>query len=154
MPIRCVAFDLDDTLWDCKSVIDHAEQQLYHWLNEHHPIITRRYTLKELVSARGAYMRDYPELHHDLGQLRLQWLGSLAKEFNLAQDWVEPAFEHFLIARNEVEFYTGVPEALAKLAEDYMLGVITNGNAEISRTELGHLFQFAHSSAAARCRQT
>ena len=149
MPIRCVAFDLDDTLWDCKSVIDHAEQQLYHWLNEHQPIITERYTLTELVSARASYMKKHPELHHDLGKLRIRWLAALASEFQLTQDWITTAFEHFLTARNEVEFFTEVAPALEKLSQNYMLGAITNGNAEISRTSLGHLFKFAHSSAAA-----
>ena len=32
MTIRCIAFDLDDTLWACKPVIEHAEQRFYAWL--------------------------------------------------------------------------------------------------------------------------
>ncbi|MGB0845507.1 MAG: HAD family hydrolase [Thiolinea sp.] len=149
MSIRCVAFDLDDTFWDCKTVINHAEQQLYHWISECHPIITEQYSLNELVGTRAAYMRDRPELHHDLGQLRILWMHALADEFKLPSDWIEPAFEHFLNARNQVEFFPGVAEALNQLSRQFKLGVITNGNAEIHRVGLGHLFDFAHSSAAA-----
>lgn len=147
--IRCVAFDLDDTFWDCKTVIEHAEQQLYRWLQQHHPVITEQYTLTELVSARGDFMRQHPELHHDLGKLRILWLERLAEEFKLQTDWVNAAFEHFLRARNQVELFPGVREALTQLQAHYKLGVITNGNAEIQRVGLGECFMFAHSSAAA-----
>ena len=149
MPIRCIAFDLDDTFWDCKSVIDHAEQQLYQWLDEHHPVITQHYTLPALVASRGTFMRDYPELHHDLGKLRILWLHHLAKNFDLSTDWIDTAFEHFLVARNQVTLFPGVTESLEQLAKQFKLGVITNGNAEIDRVGLGHLFDFFHSSAAA-----
>jgi len=147
--IRCIAFDLDDTFWDCKSVIDHAEQQLYQWLEAHHPIITQRYTSQELVSARGKFMRKRPELHHDLGKLRILWLEELAGSFDLNTDWVNTAFEHFLQARNQVELFPNVETALQQLSKQYKLGVITNGNAEIDRVGLSHLFDFSHSSAAA-----
>lgn len=148
--IRCVAFDLDDTFWDCKTVIDHAELQLYQWLEQHHPVITDKYSLKELVSARGQFMRKHPELHHDLGKLRKLWLESVAAEFKLDTDWIDTAFECFLTARNQVELFPGVTSALQALNTQYQLGVITNGNAEIHRVkEIGHFFAFAHSSAAA-----
>lgn len=149
MPIRCIAFDLDDTFWDCKSVIDHAETQLYHWLREHQPVIAENYSQQNLVDARVKFMRDKPELHHDLGQLRILWLKALAQEFTLPVDWVDPAFEHFLTARNQVVLFPEVEGALEQLSSQYILGVITNGNAEIHRVGLGHLFAFAHSSAAA-----
>lgn len=149
-PIRCVAFDLDDTFWDCKSVIDHAEQQLYQWIKQHHPVITTQYTLDALVSARGNFMREHPQLNHDLGKLRKLWLVEISREFGLDTDWVQPAFEHFLTARNEVTLFPGVTDALQQLSTQYKLGVITNGNAEIRRIEeIGHFFDFDHSSAAA-----
>ncbi|MEZ5449228.1 MAG: HAD family hydrolase [Thiolinea sp.] len=149
MTIRCVAFDLDDTLWDCKTVIDHAEHQLYQWLQTHQPRIADHHSLTTLIGSRVEHVSRYPELHHDLGALRKQWLASLADEFGLERDWVEPAFAHFLEARNQVELFPGVLEALQELKQVFSLGVITNGNADVERIGLGHLFDFAHSSAAA-----
>ncbi len=149
-PICCIAFDLDDTFWDCKTVIDRAEQALYRWLEQHQPVITQRYSLDQLVSARGKFMRKHPSLHHDLGQLRILWLEDLAQEFGLETSWVSAAFERFLTARNQVELFPNVVPALAQLSKHYQLGVITNGNAEVRRVqEIGHFFSFAHSSAAA-----
>ena len=150
MPIRCISFDLDDTFWDCASVIRSADQQLYAWLQEHQPTITAAYTPDTLIQHRVEYMNKFPALHYDLGLLRRNWLQQLAQDFSLDTTWVNPAFEYFLIARNQVEFFPEVIPALETLVEDkYQLGVITNGNAEIHRMPIAHLFSFAHSSAAA-----
>ncbi|MGC1952714.1 MAG: hypothetical protein WA970_09110, partial [Gammaproteobacteria bacterium] len=35
MTVKCITFDLDDTLWDCESVLMRAETVLYQWLAEH-----------------------------------------------------------------------------------------------------------------------
>ncbi|PIE00038.1 MAG: haloacid dehalogenase [Thiothrix nivea] len=149
MPVRCVCFDLDDTLWDCRSVITAAEQQLYHWLSCHQPDMVSHYTVQTFTESRIHYTRQHPELHHDLGQLRLNWLQSLAAETETGQDWVNEAFECFLTARNRVEFFPNVLEQLHQLQQDYLLGSITNGNADIHRVGLGTLFQFSHNSATA-----
>lgn len=149
MSIRCVCFDLDDTLWDCNSVIKHAEQQLYQWIAIHQPAIGQRYSAATLLASRISYTQQHPELHHDLGELRWRWLNTLADETGLATDWVDDAFRHFLQARNEVKFFPDVLEQLHLLKSDYMLGSITNGNADIKRVGLGDLFHFSHNSAAA-----
>nr|CAA6830810.1 MAG: Putative FMN hydrolase (EC; 5-Amino-6-(5'-phosphoribitylamino)uracil phosphatase [uncultured Thiotrichaceae bacterium] len=149
MSIRCVCFDLDDTLWDCKLVITHAEQQLYYWLEGHQPAISQCYTSEALLASRVLYTRQHPELRHDLGELRKQWLRSLAAEAGLDTDWIDLAFQHFLKARNEVEFFPDVLAQLHLLKRDYMLGSITNGNADIKSVGLGELFDFSHNSATA-----
>lgn len=149
MTIRCIAFDLDDTFWDCKSVINNAEQQLYNWLATHTPAITQHYSESELISHRMGYMKQRPELHHDLGALRREWLQVLADQFALEHDWIKPAFERFLEARNQVQLFPGVQSALESLNMSYKLGTITNGNADIHRIGLGHLFHFTHNSADA-----
>lgn len=149
MSIRCVCFDLDDTLWDCASVISHAERQLYQWLATHQAPIGMRYSAETLLASRVSYTRQHPELHHDLGELRRQWLTTLAAEVNIGTDWVGDAFDHFLQARNEVKFFPHVLEQLHLLKQDYTLGSITNGNADISRVGLSDLFSFSHNSAAA-----
>ena len=149
MSIRCVCFDLDDTLWDCNSVITHAEQQLYQWLATHQPAIGQRYSAETLLASRVSYTQQHIELHHDLGELRRNWLSALADEAALTTDWVDDAFQHFLQARNEVKFFPDVLEQLHRLKQDYKLGSITNGNADIVSVGLDELFDFSHNSAAA-----
>lgn len=149
MAIRCIAFDLDDTLWDCASVIANAERHQYDWLRTRYPAITTRYELPELVQNRAQYMREFPELHHDLGRLRRQWLHQLAHEHGYDETLVEPAFQAFWQVRNQVTFFPNVIEQLQSLQPHYRLGVITNGNADVHHIGIGHLFHFTHTSAEA-----
>ena len=60
MPLRCVTFDLDDTLWECGPILLAAEEAFYDWLKRHHPRISARYTLGDLVSHRRAFVKRYP----------------------------------------------------------------------------------------------
>lgn len=149
MTIRCIAFDLDDTLWACKPVIERAEQRFYEWLERHYPRITERHTPMELIKKRINYMQQYPELLYNLTRLRKNWLADLAQEHDYPVALVEPGFEIFWLARNEVSFFAGALEVLHGLAEQYMLGVISNGNASVHHIGVGHLFQFAHSAEEA-----
>jgi len=143
MTIRCITFDLDDTLWECKPVIIRAEQRFYDWLSQHYPKITERYSFDQMLTHRMAYMKARPELHHDLTRLRKLWLASLADDAHYDQSLVEQGFRVFWLARNEVEFYHGAIDILEQLAKEYTLGVITNGNADVNHIGVGDLFSFS-----------
>ena len=80
MTIKCIAFDLDNTLWECDPLIINAEQYFYKWLETVFPSITSRMSESELVAHRMAYMQKYPELHHNLTVLRKNWMRQIASE--------------------------------------------------------------------------
>lgn len=149
MTIRCVAFDLDDTLWACKPVIMQAEQRFYDWLAEHYPRITEKHSPAELIQNRVAFMRNYPELHYNLTRLRKNWMTALAADHDYSTALVEPGFQVFWLARNEVTLFDGALETLQSLSERFITGVISNGNASVEHIGISHLFSFAHSAAAA-----
>lgn len=149
MTIRCIAFDLDDTLWDCKPVIIRAEQRFYEWLQVHYPRITQRYTPHELLQMRSNYMQQYPELQYNLTRLRKNWLAALAQEHEYSQELVEAGFEVFWLARNEVTLFAGALTVLEALSARFLLGVISNGNASVQHIGIGHVFDFVHSAAEA-----
>lgn len=150
MTIRCIAFDLDDTLWDCQSVLEHAEQTMFRWLQVYYPAVSQAYpSLASLVASRIAYVEQYPELHHDLTLLRTRWLEQLFTENAYDPASAEQAFQVFWQARNQVQFFPEVLPSLERLAQSYALGVITNGNADVHHIGIGHLFEFALSSAKA-----
>jgi len=50
------------------------------------------------------------------------------------------AFEVFIAARNEVEIFADVTPGLAQLQQRYALASLSNGNADLARIGLGHLF--------------
>ncbi len=146
MTIECIAFDLDDTLWECHPVIQRAEQRFYDWLKSYYPKITQKYSEDALIQHRIAYMKSHPELHHNLTALRKNWTRQLASEVNYDDSLIEPGFEVFWLARNQVTFFDGALEQLEALSKRYKLGVISNGNADVHHIGVGHLFDFALSS--------
>lgn len=146
MTIKCIAFDLDNTLWECDPLIIRAEQKFYDWLTEYYPKITNKYSNDHLIAHRIAFMKAHPEQHHNLTDLRKDWMRQLASEFSMDTEFVEPGFYEFWRHRNQVSFYDGVLEVLEKLAKNYSLGVISNGNADVHHIGIGHYFDFVTSS--------
>lgn len=149
MTIRCIAFDLDDTLWQCHPVIKHAEQRFYDWLKIVYPKICKKYSEDTLITHRVAFMQSQTDLHHDLTSLRKSWMKQLVNEFNYDHSLIEKGFEVFWLARNEVTFFDGTLDVLGDLAKCYSLGVISNGNADVHHIGVGHLFDFTLSSETA-----
>lgn len=149
MTIRCIAFDLDDTLWECHPVIMLAEQRFYAWLTSYYPKIILKYSEADLINHRMAFMKANQDQKHNLTYLRKTWLENLADEVGYDYSLVEPGFEVFWLARNEVTFFDGTLEILEKLSKTYSLGVISNGNADVHHIGIGHLFEFTLSSEKA-----
>ena len=149
MDIKCIAFDLDDTLWECHPVIIHAEQCFYDWLSSYYPKITQKYSTQQLIEHRMAFMQAQQDNLHDLTYLRKRWMENLADELAYDYSYVDSGFEIFWQARNEVTFFEGTLNILEGLAKRFSLGVISNGNADVNHIGIGHLFDFALSSETA-----
>ncbi len=147
--IRCVTLDLDDTLWDINPVVSRAEKLFYRWLEEHFPDVVQRYLPAELMEHRKRFMVTTPELRHDLTALRKAWLAELGRATGYGGALVECGFEIYWLARNEVQLFQGVGDALQELSTDYRLGAITNGNADVHTIGIGQYFDFVVTSAQA-----
>jgi len=146
---KLVCFDLDDTLWPCLPTIQFAENVYYEWLKNNRPLITDTYSLTELRERRRLLGQHTPDLAHDMSALRIHSLHELADEFGYTNEWIYEAFDTFYQARQQVNFFDDVAPVLAKLKLEFQLAALTNGNADIYNTELGHYFDFAVSAAEA-----
>ncbi len=144
---KLICFDLDDTLWPCMPTIERAEKTLYDWLDQQYPVITQSYTPQQLRDKRKALLKTQPELQHDLSAARRVHLQQLADEFDLSSSWVEPAFEVFYQARQQVQLFDDVLPVLDALRQDFTLVALTNGNAHIRHTGLAEQFDFQLSAA-------
>lgn len=149
MPIRCITFDLDDTLWSCRPVIAEAERRFYAWLVERYPALASHYDLDTLIAHRIEYFRRNDDLRHDMTHLRKRWLNQLAAEHELGDEWVDEGFRVFWLARNEVELYAEAATLLEELGKHYRIGAITNGNADVRHIGVDHYFDFVITSAGA-----
>lgn len=149
MPVRCVTFDLDDTLWECGPLLMVAEEKFYAWVACNYPRISQRFTPVELISDRRGYFQRYPEMAHDFTTLRRRWLHDLADTFGYGTDLVEQGFRVFWEHRNAVTVFDEAHALLDGMRERYSVGAITNGNADVHHIGIGHYFDFVITAAQA-----
>ena len=145
--IKVISFDLDDTLWPCFPTIINAERQLHHWLSENVSVIAERYDLYQLRDKRRELLKAHPELAHDMSALRIRSLEELAGEFDLSDEWIQPAFDVFYEARQQVTLFDDVKPVLDALNQEFTMVSLTNGNANPVMTGIAHWFDFSLNAA-------
>lgn len=131
--IRIITLDLDDTLWSIAPVIRRAEQALWQWLGEHYPRITAEWDAERMRGLRETVVTEHAARSHDLRFLRCTVLARMAAESGYGEELVEPAFRVFDEYRNRVTLFPDVAPNLERLARDYPLVALTNGNASLER---------------------
>lgn len=150
MSVRAITFDLDDTLWPVKPTLIRAEMETYDWLKENASALTDRFTLKDIAEHRYRLFVDSEQYKNQISQLRIATIKQLA----ILSDYSErdahalatQSFDVHYELRQQVNCYAGVEELLDQLRGDYVLGAISNGNADVSKTPIGHYFSFALSA--------
>jgi putative hydrolase of the HAD superfamily len=145
--IKVISFDLDDTLWDIDPVIVAADAAVQKWLQQHCPDVAERYTIEGLRELRGQLLKTRADLQHQISRVRICALEQalLACDYSetRTKELAKQGFDVFLDHRHAVVLFEHVEESLAQLSEQYQLGVITNGNADINKLRIGHYFSFA-----------
>ena len=146
--IKVIGFDLDDTLWDVRPVIKSAEKKLSDWVLSKIPEV--RYGLAEIKQAREKILFKDPAIGFQFTKMRKAILKEIfeshLKDPRLAEKLSQEGIEIFLKARSQVELFPGVERTLETLADQYKLGVITNGNADIRSMKISKYFSFTISA--------
>lgn len=148
--IKVITFDLDNTLWDTNTVIYAAEEALYQWLQQLAPQLTAKFNIDDLRLQRLNLVKDQPELRHQVSELRIKslYLNLVAAgyEASTASKLSSQAFDFFYAERQKVKPFPRVEETLSHLKENYRLGSITNGNANLAIIGLEKYFDFSLSA--------
>jgi putative hydrolase of the HAD superfamily len=139
--IRAICFDLDNTLWDVWPVIMRAERAMYDFLAERYPRTVANVTIEALREARSSVVAEHPQMAHDFTFLRRQALRNLAARHDYPDALVDEAFQVFIDARNDVALYDEVMPALKTLHSRYRLFTASNGNADLEKIGIAHLFE-------------
>lgn len=138
--VRALCFDLDDTFWAVRPVLLRAEQRMREFLQTRHPQLAAGFSTEKLFDWRRALAAEAPDRAHDMTWLRTEamrrWVCAEGHDPAIA----DHAFEVFIAARHEVEFYPDVLPALHALGERFLLATLSNGNADIRRIGLGEHF--------------
>jgi putative hydrolase of the HAD superfamily len=141
---RLITLDLDDTVWPCEPVIGAAEVAMHVWLAEHAPRLTAIHDRHSLRAHRLALMERRPEIAHALTLVRQLSLATLLTELDYPPDLADrlagEALAVFMEHRNRVEPFADAGPVLRRLAADYQLVSITNGNADPELTPLNGVF--------------
>ncbi|MFP5441597.1 MAG: HAD family hydrolase [Gammaproteobacteria bacterium] len=144
MTLQLLCFDLDNTLWPVEPVIARAEEESWRWLAQQVPEIAAQLDAEALRLRRLALYQARPEYIHNLTALRRDALRAAFVDAGMhepeARLLAEGALAEFLAHRNRVEFFPGAREALESLAGRYRLAALSNGNADLARIGLDHLF--------------
>jgi FMN hydrolase / 5-amino-6-(5-phospho-D-ribitylamino)uracil phosphatase len=138
--IRAISLDLDDTLWAIAPVIERAERSVWEWLNSEYPRIGEHWDRGRVASLREEVMTEHAAQIHDLRFLRRTVLARMAKTAGYGSELVDEAFAIFDEQRNMVELFPDVVPGLQRLAKDFRLLALTNGNASLETIGIRHLF--------------
>ncbi|UBB25685.1 HAD-IA family hydrolase [Pseudoxanthomonas japonensis] len=141
-PVRAITLDLDDTLWPFAPIGARIERVLHEWLIEHSPRTAELFPVEHMRALREQVFTAHPELIHDLSALRRLTLQRALHESGADPALLEPAYEVFYAARNQVECYPDAIDALLRIAARVPVAAVTNGNADLERIGLARHFVF------------
>ena len=146
--IRLITFDLDDTLWDVRPALEAAEAAQWSYLNARFPVLALAATPPEQIAdLRRALLEEKPELMHHISRFRQSFIERLLKHNEVpdgeAESAASEAFAAFLSQRHQVVLYANAKSVLNTLGRQFQLGALTNGNADVRKTEIGSCFDYA-----------
>ncbi|KGQ70726.1 HAD family hydrolase [Chelonobacter oris] len=131
-PFKIISFDLDDTLYDNRTVIAEAEKQ---FLAE----LQRLANLPHLTAetwhrVKSAVAQSEPLLSEDVVQWRIHALAVLLRQYAVSAANIRAisthVMRHFTHWRHQIDVPPHSFEVLNQLAQRYPLAAITNGNVE------------------------
>lgn len=162
-PIKAILFDLDETLWPLIPVLQHAEATLHEWLTIHLPEVGRRFSQQQLSDLRTSLIPTDPRFRHDLWALRhatLHHACGLSRQLNRQSSrqpdqipsqeedaayalLIDQAMAVFSDARNKVTPFDDVLPGLARLQNQFIIGSISNGFADLQAIGIAHHFKIS-----------
>lgn len=147
MAIKVITFDLDNTLWDVEPALLAAEDAQRDWLLAHRPGTIDKFDHESLWEFKKSVWKRHSHLAHHVSQMRIQMLVELQRAAGYSEEdantGARDAFAAFLQVRHAVTLYEEALEVIQSLAGTYRLGALTNGNADIYKTDAGEYFDFA-----------
>ena len=140
--VDAITLDLDDTLWPFAPIGARIERTLHDWFLARSPATAARFPIEAMRELRDRIHAEHPQHAHDLGLLRRLTIERALRESGGDPALAAEAHALFLDERNRVDFHPEVPAALAELAALRPLAALSNGNADLERIGIDHLFRF------------
>ncbi|WEN16926.1 HAD family hydrolase [Rhodanobacter sp. AS-Z3] len=136
MPILALTLDLDDTLWPVLPALEHADQAVDAWLQQHHPDVAQAWPITAMRELRARVASERLDLAHDFTTQRQLTLQHAFASCGVDDAPIEVLWEIYFAARNRVELYPDSLPALQRITARWPLASLTNGNADLGRIGL------------------
>ena len=140
--VDAITLDLDETLWPFAPIGARIESTLHDWFLARSPATAARFPIEAMRELRDRIHAEHPLHALDLGLLRRLTIERALRESGGDPALAAEAHALFLDERNRVDFHPEVPAALAELAALRPLAALSNGNADLERIGIDHLFRF------------
>ncbi|PCI55742.1 MAG: HAD family hydrolase [Gammaproteobacteria bacterium] len=152
--IKAISFDLDDTLYSNKPVMQAIEQKMIAYfsalpiLNNIMPAQQNFLDVHFWSNFRHQAILKQPDLAHDVVQVRLvsYQLGfiSLGLAEDIAQQQAQAALDYFIELRSDFTVPEQSKKLLANLSEKYILIAISNGNVDTKALGISQHFRYIY----------
>ncbi|QQX79787.1 HAD-IA family hydrolase [Shewanella sp. KX20019] len=140
-----ISFDLDDTLYDNRPIIQKAEAASQQFLQQHYPK-SKQWQLRDWHRLKFDLLKHAPDLRHDTSLARVVMLERgllmLGYDAEVAKEGANAVLEQFILYRSQFAVSKEVVELLYALKQRYRLVGITNGNVDHQRIGLDGIFEF------------
>jgi len=143
--IAAITFDLDDTLYDNRLVIQRTEQEALSFVQSYHPAL-KGLENSELHRLRQSLRESEPDIYHDVTEWRRRSVERAMLDAGLTPEeaaaGANAAMVNFAKWRSRIDVPQETHDILRRLAKKWPLVAITNGNAQPELFGLGEYFRF------------
>ena len=147
MPVRCVAFDADDTLWDFTTAMGRGLALAIDTARSTGPDAASALTVEDLIARFDALYVDHvadPRPGRPIADLRPHSFALALADLGvddpaLVERMAATYFEH---RHGSLPLFAETVAVLDDLAKRYVLGLVTNGNTDAERSGLAGRFDF------------
>ena len=138
--VRAITLDLDDTVWPFAPIGARIERVLDDWMRRHSPATADMFPVQAMRALRERVAAEHPSLAHDMSALRRLTLEAALRESGGDVALADAAYDAFFAERNRVECYPDAITALERISARLPVAALSNGNADLARIGLDHLF--------------
>lgn len=149
-PIKAMSFDLDDTLYSNKPVMQAIEKQMIAYFDgvvtrlQLHSAPVRVLDQHFWLPFRQQAVLQQPNLAHDVVKVRLHTyllgFGALGLTDDIAQQQAQAALDYFIELRSDFSVSEQSKKLLAELSKNYPLVAISNGNVDTKALGIAQYF--------------
>ena len=155
-PVKAISFDLDDTLYNNRPVMQAIEKKMVLYFTEKFSRLLPELLLepKQIFNRRfwAPYrqqaIKTNPEISHDVVKLRFESyrLGLLAfkVEAEAAKQQAQAALDYFISLRSDFTVPQASHDLLKSLSAAFPLVAISNGNVNTKALGIDHYFQYIY----------